>query len=123
VKLSVAARMVQLCGQSTPTSLWLLLQLTQHLDCYDPHDKVYALLSMAKSGHDGIDADYTMPLPQLMNLVLRNSYSTSQAPSASAVAVRCARLKAMMGLEPEFPWGADDYFAAERLAHPSSDPI
>jgi hypothetical protein len=123
LKLSVAAKMVELSSKNIPTSLWLLLQLTQHLDCYDPRDRVYALLSMAKSGHDGIDADYTMPLPQLMNLVLRNSYSTSQAPSASAVAVRCARLRAMMGLEPEFPWGADDYFAAERLAHPSSDPI
>jgi hypothetical protein len=113
LKPSVAARMVELCGQNTPTSLWLLLQLTQHLDCYDPRDKVYALLSMAKSGHEGIDADYTMPLPQLMNRVLGNSYSTSQHPSASDVAIRCARLKAMMELEPGFPWGADDYFTAE----------
>jgi hypothetical protein len=119
---SVAARMVGLCGQNTPTSLWLLLQLTQHLHCYDPRDRVYALLSMAKSGHDGIDADYTMPLPELMHRVLRNLYSTSQPPCASDVAVRCARLKAMMGLEPGFPWGANDYLAAERLTHPSTDP-
>jgi hypothetical protein len=119
---SAAARMVQLCGQNTPTSLWLLLQLTQHLHCYDSRDKVYALLSMAKSGRDGIDADYIMPLPELMNRILRNLYSTSQPPCASDVAVRCARLKAMMGLEPGFPWGASDYLAAERLAHPSTDP-
>jgi hypothetical protein len=119
---SAAARMVRLCDQKAPTSLWLLLQLTQHLDCYDPHDKIYALLSIAESGHGGIDADYTVPLPELMNRVLSNYYSTSQPPCASDVAIRCARLKAMMGLEAGFPWGADDYFAAERTAPLSTDP-
>lgn len=120
---SAAARMVRLCDQKAPTSLWLLLQLTQHLDCYDPHDKVYALLSMAKSGHHGIDADYAMLLPQLMNRVLNNSYPTSQPPSAGDVAVRFARLRTMMGLNPEFPWGADDYFAAERTSRLPTDPV
>ena len=121
MRQAAAARMLELCGQNTPSSLWLLLQVTQHLDCYDPRDKVYALLSMAKSGADGIEADYEMPLPGLMNLVLRNLYSTSQPPSAGDVAVRCARLKAMMGLERDFPWGADDYLAAEKLARASTE--
>jgi hypothetical protein len=119
---SAAAKMVDLCGQHAPTSLWLLLQLTQHLNCYDPRDKVYALLSMAKSGADGIEADYTMTLPQLMNRVLSNLHSRSPPTSAGDVAIRCARLKAMMGLEPDFPWGADDYLAAERFTQMSTDP-
>lgn len=38
---------------------------------------------MVESGYDGIDADYTMPLPQLMNRVLRNSYLTSKPPCAT----------------------------------------
>jgi hypothetical protein len=92
------------------------------LNCYDPRDKVYALLSMAKSGADGIEADYTMTLPQLMNRVLSNLHSRSPPTSAGDVAIRCARLKAMMGLEPDFPWGADDYLAAERFTQMSTDP-
>ena len=119
---SAAARMVELCGQNTPTSLWILLQFTQHLNCYDPRDKVYALLSIAKSGADGIEADYTMSLPELMNRVLSNLHSTSPPTSAGDVAIRCTRLKAMMGLEPGFPWGADDYFAADESARKSTDP-
>ena len=118
---SAAARMVELCGQNTPTSLWILLQFTQHLNCYDPRDKVYALLSIAKSGADGIEADYTMSLPELMNRVLRNLYSTSQPPSAGDLAIRCSRLKAMMGLKRGFPWGANDYLAAEKLARTSTE--
>ena len=120
---SAAARMVRLCDQKAPTSLWLLLQLTQHLDCYDPHDKVYALLSIAESGHGDIDADYTVPLSELMNRVLSNLYSRSRIPSAGEAAIRCARLKAMMGLEPDFPWGADEYLATERRARLPKDPI
>jgi hypothetical protein len=83
---------------------------------------VYALLSLVKSGADGIEADYTLSLPELMNLVLRNLYSTSDPPSTGDVAASCARLKATMGLEPDFPWGADDYFAAEELARTSTEP-
>jgi hypothetical protein len=119
---SVATRMLLLCGQNAPTSLWLLLQVTQHLNCYDPLDKVYALLSLAKSGAEGIEADYTLPLPELMNRVLINLYATGQPPSAGDLAIRCARFKIMMGLEPCFPWGADDYFAAEELARTSTEP-
>jgi hypothetical protein len=63
VRNSTATSMVMLCGQRMPTSLWTLLQLTSHLHCYDPRDKVYALLSIAKTGTAGIDADYAMHLP------------------------------------------------------------
>ena len=122
-KLSAATRMIYLCRDTAPTSLWLLLQLTSHLDCYDPRDKVYTLLSMAKTGSEGIDPDYEIPLPHLMHRVLSNSYAIHQPRSAHDVNVRCARLKAMMGLGQDFPWGADDYFAAEGVAPTSTRPL
>lgn len=118
---SAASNMVALCGRTTPTSLWLLIQFTQELHCYDPYDKIYALLSIATSGHDGIDADYSIPLPQVMSRVLSNSHLMSQTPSADEVNIHCARFKVAMGIEPGYPWGADDYFATERLAHPLPD--
>lgn len=55
VKVSAAQRMMHLCSGGTPTSLWLLLQVTSHLECYDRRDKVYSLLSIAKTGTTGID--------------------------------------------------------------------
>lgn len=109
---SAAATMLMLCSRRMPTSLWTLLQLTSHLHCYDPRDKVYALLSIARTGADGIDADYAMPLPQLMHLVLRNFHSSNSPQSVHHIAIQCERLKAMMGLESDSPWCADDYLAA-----------
>lgn len=73
VKLTAAAKMANLCSEIIPTSRWLLLQVTSHLDCYDPRDKVYALLSMTKTGAEAIDADYNSTLPQLLHRVLSNS--------------------------------------------------
>lgn len=111
VKLSAAQRMMHLCS-GTPTSLWLLLQVTSHLECHDRRDKVYSLLSMAKTGSEGIDADYAMSLPQLMNLVLMNLHSSNPPGTVHQIAIQCSRLKSLMGLEPDFPWCADDYLAA-----------
>jgi hypothetical protein len=114
VELGAATRMLALCSDATPSSLWLLLQVTSHLDCYDPRDKIYTLLSMAKTGCEGIDADYELPLSMLMHRVLSNLHATQRPQSAREVGIHCARLKALMGLEPDFPWGADEYIAAMR---------
>jgi len=109
---SDAERMITLCSGLLPKSLWLLMQLAVHLNCYDPRDKVYALLSLAETGAEGIEADYAMPLPQLMCLVLSNVHSESAPQSLHQVSVQCKRLKVLMGLEPDFPWGADEYLTA-----------
>lgn len=114
LKFSAAQRMVLLCSSGAPTSLWLLLQVTSHLDCYDPRDRIYALLSLVKTGSEDIDADYNSTLPKLMHRVLSNSYAADQPQNVHDVAVRCARLKAMMGLGRDFPWGADEYLAAKK---------
>jgi hypothetical protein len=111
VRHSAATSMVMLCGQRMPTSLWTLLQLTSHLHCYDPRDKVYALLSIAKTGTVGIDADYAVHLPELMNLVLTNLHSSNPPRTVHEVTIQCDRLKSLMGLEPDFPWCLNDYLA------------
>lgn len=111
VRQSAVTSMLRLCSQRMPTSLWMLLQVTSHLHCYEPRDKVYALLSIAKTGALGIDADYAMPLPQLMNLVLSNLHLSNPPWTVHQIAIQCKRLKSMMGLKPDFPWGASDYLA------------
>jgi hypothetical protein len=115
-KLGPATKMIDLCNGTMPTSLWVLLQVTSHLNCYEPRDKVYTLLSMAKTGSEGIDADYELPLPRLMHRVLRNLYAVDRPQSTNEVDIHCARLKAILGLQPDYPWTANDYLAAEKLA-------
>lgn len=112
VTLSTAQRMVDLCSGGTPTSVCLLLQVTEHLECYDRRDKVYSLLSMAETGCEGIEADYELPLPRLMHRVLYNLHASCKPSSAREIAIRCARLKDIMGFTQ--PWGADDYLAEEK---------
>lgn len=112
VTLSAAQRMVDLCSDGTPTSLWLLLRVTEHLECYDPRDKVYSLLSMAETGCEGIEADYELPLPRLMHRVLHNLHASCKPSSAREIAIRCARLKDIMELTQ--PWGVDEYLAEEK---------
>lgn len=86
-----------------------------HLKCYDPRDKVYALLSMAETGAEGIDADYAMPLPQLMCRVLSNVHVDSPPQSLHQISAQCKRLKILMGLRLNYPWDADEYLAAMGL--------
>lgn len=113
---SDAERMTALCSRALPKSLWLLLQLAVHFKCYDPRDKVYALLSLAETGATGIEADYAMPLSQLMCRVMTNVHSESPPQSLHQISVQCGRLKILMGLEPDFPWGLDEFVAA--VNHP-----
>lgn len=112
VTLSAAQRMVDLCSGGTPTSLWLLLRVTEHLECYDRRDKVYSLLSMAETGCEGIEADYDLPLPRLMHRVLHNLHASCKPPSAHETAIRCARLTEIM--EFTRPRGMKDYLAEEK---------
>jgi hypothetical protein len=116
LKLSAARKMVDLCRDAAPTSLWLLLQVTSHLECYDPRDRVYALLSLTKTGSEGVEANYDAALPQLMHRVVSNSHATNTARNVHEVTVRCARLKAVMRLQSEYPWGADEHLSTENAA-------
>lgn len=75
------------------TTLWTLLTSTRDLHCTDPRDRVYSLLSTATSGHQGIRADYTIPVQSLMNVILRNWHSYLRPSSLREVNRQCILLE------------------------------
>lgn len=95
---SPAGAMVELILMSIDTSLWALLLATRHLRCAVPHDKVYALLSVAEAGHDGIDADYTMPMHVLLNRILSNMHALAPPKGLDVVATQCENLECLLGV-------------------------
>lgn len=68
---SAAAKMVKLAHADLLISLCSLLETTKQLRGAELRDKVFAILSVSKTGHEDIVADYTTPLPQLLNAILR----------------------------------------------------
>lgn len=87
-----------LSWETTANSSWHLIQDTKHLCCYDPRDRVYALLSVTGIGHEGIEADYDMPVPTLLNRVLHNQYERCPPVDIKQVFAQCTTLESMFGL-------------------------
>lgn len=69
---NAALSMIRLAQRTLRVSLWDLLEITQNLRCTEVRDKVFAILSVPISGHEGIVVDYTTSLPTLMATILRN---------------------------------------------------
>lgn len=90
---SPAAKMLSSANTSTEASLRIMLDATSHLLCTDPRDKVYAMLNVASSGNQGIDADYTMTLPDLANRVLRNMHAIQEPSSIRDIHEQCRSLE------------------------------
>ena len=101
LRTSPAGTMVNLTCMPLNTSLWALLLVTKHLQCAEPHDKVYALLSVAKSGHEGIYADYAMPIPVLLNSVLKNLHAHVPPESLEEVISQCQTLERVFDIPPD----------------------
>lgn len=97
---SPAAMMLRLIHASMDRSLRAMLDSTSHLRCTDPRDKVYAILNAVSSGHQGIEADYTATLPDLMNHVLRNMHATEKPLYLIDVEMQCRTLEAVLGMSP-----------------------
>jgi len=74
-------------------SLWSLLASTSHLRCVDPRDKAYAVLSIADTGEQGIQADYTIPVPVLLNRILVNEHNIKAPESLHQVGKQCMDLE------------------------------
>jgi hypothetical protein len=91
LRRSLATRMVTLRANRMRSSLWNLLQETKDLDCADNRDRVYALLSVAMEGCQGIEADYRAHVNpcDLAHCVLRNRYALRPPNTLKDVILDC----------------------------------
>jgi ankyrin repeat protein len=96
---SPAMRMRNLNIESVDTKLWSLVQGTIHLRCFDIRDKIYALLGVATKGHEGIEPDYSMPVPSLLNSLLHEIWLDSPPESLEEAAEGCAKIEKVFGFE------------------------
>ena len=84
IKYSPAMRMVNLSRQSQDAILWDLIQTTSDLRCSDPRDRVFAILGITTIGHEGIEPDYTLPVPTLLNQVLNRQWKLTRGEPRAA---------------------------------------
>ena len=78
--------------------LFRLLAATQHLGCVESRDRIYALLGIAGHGHEDLKPDYEIPVPALLNIVLRNQHRIERPRSTEEVRTQCKQLTAIFGL-------------------------
>jgi hypothetical protein len=69
-----------------------LLATTKHLRCADQRHRVYALLSVATTGHEGILADYTVQIASLIYHVLDNMCKDNEPKNQNDAIARCLDL-------------------------------
>jgi hypothetical protein len=98
---SSAAKMASSIHVSVKTSLRNMLSETNHLRCTDPRDKVYAILNVVGSGSQGIEADYTATLPDLVNHILRNMHASRKPVVLHEVAKQCKSLESLFGMSSD----------------------
>lgn len=111
---SPAVRMIRLKLQSVDTTLWSLVRLTSHLRCLDVRDKVYALLGVATGGCRGIEPDYSLPFPTLMNQLLREIFRLSPPSTLEEAAQRSEEVEDAMNVRR----GTIFILQDQRGAHP-----
>jgi hypothetical protein len=99
VASSPAMRMMKLNLKSVDTMLWSLIQETKHLRCFDPRDKVYALLGVADKCHYNLIADYTIGMPTLLNRLLREFWAVSPPINFQQIRDWCAKIEDVLGVE------------------------
>lgn len=99
VRSSAAASLAKLIRAKERKSLWSLIEATQHLRCSELRDKVFAILSIADMGHEEIEVDYTLPLPKLLNAILRNEHEISTPETTYRVHAQYKLLEDIFGLK------------------------
>lgn len=95
LKQSLATRMMTLRSKPMNFSLWNLLKETQNLECADQRDRIYALLSVATEGREGIEADYgpaVTPL-RLAHRIMHIKHAMRQPRMLNAVMTECRFLE------------------------------
>jgi hypothetical protein len=107
---SLSTKMITLRTKPMNFSLWNLLKETKNLDCADEHDRVYALLSLATDGHEGIEADYHASISSLGHSILRNRYALRPPTSLDDVMTNCDFLRDILRLSWTEIYGYGDFF-------------
>lgn len=90
-------------------SLWNLIFATQHLRCAEIRDKVYALLGVANFADSHIIPDYNIPIPALLNLVLRDRHKFQSPRNLTEVGTQCQQLTTLFGADPGSIFLLTDY--------------
>jgi hypothetical protein len=93
LKESLATRMITLRTKPMNFSLWNLLKETKTLECTDQRDRVFALLSVASDGHEGIEANYKLDSYHLAHITLQNKYATRPPKTLNEVTTDCEFLE------------------------------
>lgn len=101
ISSSAAGRMVRLRRKVIDTSIQSLLFETYHLACAGRGDKVYAILSIATEGADGIEVDYLVTFRELGLRVLRNRYDDHPPASMSVLQRDSLFLGKVLGVDPK----------------------
>jgi hypothetical protein len=131
IRSSPAMRMIELSLQSADTSLWNLMQMTKELRCFDPRDKVFAILGVTTRGHEGIIPDYTIPIPTLLNRVLRKRWELETPDTISEASQQCQLMEnifclhrgaaySLDGQRGGHEWSVDFVTQSYRLGPPDS---
>jgi hypothetical protein len=99
---SLATRMMTLRTKPLNFSLWNLLRETKTLECADQRDRVYALLSVASEGREGIEAEYVPHVTalRLAHRTLQNKYKMRLPRSLDDVLTDCRFLEDVFRLNP-----------------------
>lgn len=92
--VSIVNQKMQPAGQQ---SLLDLMYTTRQLQCSELRDKVYALLGIAKAGHEHIKPDYGANVAALMNSILRNAHALDPPDDFVAVVQQCHELSSLLG--------------------------
>jgi hypothetical protein len=96
---SPAMHMVKLVLEPLDITFWKLLDVAAHLHCEQMQDRAYALLGFATVGADGIEPDYNMSVPVLMNMILEKEHQLHGAGDIRQIAGQCDKLEEIFGLE------------------------
>ena len=79
-------------------TVWELIRNTQHLKCSEVRDKVFGVLGVLPAQHQ-ISADYSIPVPTLLNMVLREHHKLRRPESLETVAEQCEQLAKIVGID------------------------
>lgn len=96
-------------------TLWTLLQGTRNLRCTEVRDKVYALLGVAEAGSQGISPDYELPIPTLLNNILRNYHRLEKPKTLDEVKKQCVLLTTLFEVNLDSIFSLPDRNACPRL--------